>query len=75
MILGQHEMPCQIWFQAVNFYDLPGEFLELSCSLGIESQGLLTELGKQASQPKQESVCAVTHQRQRVVPVSGFIPR
>jgi hypothetical protein len=49
MILGQHQVPCQLWFLTVNFNDLSSECLELLCGLRIEDKGLLTELCKQAS--------------------------
>jgi len=49
MILRKYQMPCQLWFLAVNFNDLSSECLELLCGLRIEDKGLLTELCKQAS--------------------------
>ena len=68
-------MPCQIWFQTVNFDDLSGKCLELLCGLRIKDEGLLTDLREQAFLPDKKNVRAVTHQGQRVVTVSGFTPR
>ena len=49
MVLAQYQMPGQIGFQTVNFYDLSSQCLELLCCFRVKAEGSLTELCKQTS--------------------------